>query len=118
MVVVTRRVYIFWAPFISLEWAKLNISSLVRRLIVDSTDSYTSMLDQSDENLHGPHVARQQQLSIDLRPTSAANPPAAAAILSIDETDGRTDGHWTVCDALTAYYADRVIIGYRSMGRV
>jgi len=44
-----------------------------------------------------PHVARQQQLSMDIccpRPTSAANPPAAAAAVDWrdTQTDGRTDG--------------------------
>ena len=52
-------------------------------------------------NLRDPHIARQQQLSIDIccpRPTSAANPPVAAAAVHRREghTDGRTDGHSTV----------------------
>jgi len=37
---------------------------------------------QSGQNLRGPHVTRQQQVLIGIccqRPTSAANPPAAAA---------------------------------------
>ena len=49
---------------------------------------------QSDQNLRGPHVARQQQPSIDIccpRPTSAANPPAAAAA-AVDLRDRQTDG--------------------------
>jgi len=58
---------------------------------------------QSDQNLRGPHVARQQQLWIDiccgLRQTSAANPPPTL-LLFIDgtdrRTDGRTDGHSAV----------------------
>jgi len=52
-----------------------------------------SLVLQSDRNLRGPHVARQQQLSIDIccrRPTSAAKPPAAAA--AVDRRDRRTDG--------------------------
>jgi len=50
-----------------------------------------------DAKLRGPHVARQQQLSIDIccpRPTSAANPPTVAA--ATDQRDKRTDGHSTV----------------------
>jgi len=62
---------------------------------------------QSDQNLRGPHVARQQQLSIDIccgpRPTSAANPPA---VDGRNKTDGRTLLRFMT---LTAYYADRVI---------
>jgi len=47
---------------------------------------------QSDQNLRGPQVAFQQQLSIDIccpRPTSAANPPADAA--AVDRRDRHTD---------------------------
>ena len=49
---------------------------------------------QSDQNLRGPHVARQLQLSIDIccpRPTSAANPPAAAATATVDRRDRQTE---------------------------
>jgi len=47
---------------------------------------------QSDQKLGGPHVARQQQLSVDIccpRPTSAANPPSALA--AVDRWDRRTN---------------------------
>jgi len=51
-------------------------------------------------NLRGPHAARYLQLSIGIcssRPSSAANPPAAAALLlSTDETDKRMDRHSNV----------------------
>jgi len=52
---------------------------------------------QSDQSLRGPHVAWQQQLSLDIwcaRPTSAANPPTAAA--ADDRRDRRTLRHSTV----------------------
>ena len=59
---------------------------------------------QSDFNLRRPHIARQQQLSVYIvpRPTSAANPPAAAAAVDRRDrqTDGRTDGHATVLGRL------------------
>jgi len=55
---------------------------------------------QSDQNLRCPHIARQQQLSIDIccRQRSAANPMHAAAAVDIwdRQTDGRTDGRSTV----------------------
>jgi len=66
---------------------------------------------QSGQNLRGPHVARQQQTSIDIccpPQTSAANPPAAA--VAFDRRDRRTDrrtlDRFTM---LTASCADRVI---------
>jgi len=68
---------------------------------------------QSDQNLRSPHVARQQQLSIDIccpRPTSAANPPAAAAVdrwgrHADRHTEGRTLDRFMT---LIAYCVNRV----------
>ena len=51
---------------------------------------------QSDQHLRGPHIARQQQLSIDTccpRPTSAANPPLLLLLLV---SSNGTDRHSTV----------------------
>jgi len=59
---------------------------------------------QSGQNLRGPHVARQQQLAIDMRrprPTSAANP---TLLLSIDGTDEQTDGRTLDCFMTLAAY--------------
>jgi len=54
---------------------------------------WTSLL--SDQHLRGPHLARQQRLSIDIcrpRPTLAASPPAAAAAVARrDRQTGRHD---------------------------
>jgi len=76
---------------------------------------WTSLL--SDQKLRGPHVAQQQQLSIDIcgpRATWAANPLTAAACCRwTGQTDGHTDGR-TLHRFMTliAYYADRVINRY------
>jgi len=65
---------------------------------------------QPDQNLRGPHVTRQQQISIDIccpRLTSAANRPAIGA--AVDRWDRRKDGRTDIrpyCDAATACYAD------------
>jgi len=72
------------------------------------------MLDllQSDQNVRGPHVARQQQLSIDVccpRPTSAANPPAAAA--AVDRRDRQTNRR---TDTRPFYDACRILCGSRN----
>ena len=66
-------------------------------------------------NLRGPHVARRQQLSVDIccpRPTSAANPPAAAAAVS--RRDRRTDGQK---DTRAFYDAYRILRGPRKKWR-
>jgi len=72
----------------------------------------TSLL--SDQNLLGPHVARQQQLWIDIccgrRPTSAANPPPTL-LLFIDGTDRRTDGRTDTRPSCDAY---RILCGPRN----
>ena len=71
---------------------------------------------QSDQNLRGPHVARQQQLSVDIccpRTRSATNPPQAAAA-AVDRRDRQTDGR---TDRRTL---DRLLHGLRnkeSVGR-
>ena len=53
----------------------------------------------NNTNLRGPHVARQQQLSIDICcpcPNTAANPPGRRCCCrSIGQMDGRTDGRVT-----------------------
>jgi len=48
-------------------------------------------------------ASREAAAAIDryLRPTSAANPPAAAA--AVDRRDRRTDGHLTIFMMLIAY---------------
>ena len=51
------------------------------------------LLIQSDQNLRGPRVARQQQLSIDIYFVPAPDSRRPPLLLSIDVTDGRTDGH-------------------------
>ena len=71
---------------------------------------------QSDRNLRGPHVAWQQQLSIDIccpRLTSAANPPSAAA--AVDRRDRQT----LYRNEIAGYTLDRInaslsisVIGY------
>jgi len=62
----------------------------------------------NNTNLRGPHVARQQQLSIDIccpRPNTAANPPGRRCCCrSIGQMDGRTDVLRT--DACRIYYSD------------
>jgi len=83
-------------------------------LIPALTFSLTRMLDPftAGTKKRGPHVALQQQLSINiccLRPTSAANPPAAALLLSIDGTDGRT-----TTDTRPLYDAYRILCGPRN----
>ena len=64
------------------------------------------------QNLRCPHVARQQQQSIDIccpRLTSAANPPAAAAAVDRrDRQTGRTDGR---TDTRPFYDAYRILCG-------
>ena len=62
----------------------------------------------NNTNLRGPHVARQQQLSIDIccpRPNTAANPPGSRCCCrSLGQMDGRTDVLQT--DACRIYYSD------------
>ena len=71
---------------------------------------------RSDQNLRGPHVARQQQLSIDsaidTRPQQKTRRPPL--LLSIDGTDGRTDGR-TIERFMTlgAYYSGPVWVQER-----
>jgi len=78
---------------------------------------------QSDRNLRGPHVARQQQLSVDIycsRPTPAANQPAAAA--AVDRRDRQTDfllcprRRGTLSDAAIRP-SDRLSVPWRSCPR-
>ena len=59
-------------------------------------------LHQSGQNLRGPHVTRQQQLSIDIRCGLAANPPAAAA--AVDRRDRRTVGRTDTRPLYDAYF--------------
>jgi len=64
---------------------------------------------QSGRILRGPHVVRQQQLSVNIccrrRPQQQTR--GSPLLLTIDGTDRLTDGHSTVL-TLTAYWADRV----------
>jgi len=91
----------------ALEKIDLHVGKLINML---------DLLTVGQKKLRCPHVARQQQLSIDIccpRLTSAANPPAAAAV-AVDrrgrQTDGRTDGQTNNrFTTLAAYCADRVI---------
>jgi len=65
---------------------------------------------QSDQNLRGPHVAQQQQLSIDICCKLTQQTRRPPLLLSIDGTDRQTDGR--TLDrymTFTAYYTDRVI---------
>ena len=69
-----------------------------------------------DQNQRDPHVARKQQLLIDIccqRPTSAANPPAAAA--AVDRRDRQTDGRTDTRPFRDAY---RIPCGPRSNQRL
>ena len=98
-------------PFAVVSVASFSSFQLAVILLFVITASRLTCL-QSDENLRGLRVARQQQLSLDiccLRPTSAANLPAAAAV---DRRDRQTDDGRTLDRfmTLTAYYAGRVII--------
>ena len=77
---------------------ELSLSSSVgqysdcRLFYTSNNDNFVGPPLQSDQNLRGPHVARQQQLSVDIccpRPTSAANPPSAVA--AVDRWDRRTN---------------------------
>jgi len=89
------------------ETIDLHVGKLINML---------DLLTVGQKKLRCPHVARQQQLSIDIccpRLTSAANPPAAAAV-AVDrrgrQTDGRTDGQTNNrFTTLAAYCTDRVI---------
>ena len=65
---------------------------------------------QSDQNLRGPHVAQQQQLSIDICCKLTQQTRRPPPLLSIDGTDRQTDGR--TLDrymTFTAYYTNRVI---------
>jgi len=66
----------------------------------DKTMHVGSPYPSSDQNLRGPHVARQQQLSINIcrrpAPDLSSKPAPPPLLLSIDGKDRRTDGHSTV----------------------
>ena len=83
-------------------YLKLNKKSL-KLLAIQVGLCWTSL--QSDQNLHKPHVVRQQ-LSIGIccrRPRSATNPPATAA--AVDRRDRQTD-----CRILYDHYLPTVIL--------
>ena len=68
-------------------------------------------------NLRRPRVASQQQLSIDIccpRPTSAANPPHAAAAVDRRDTHTRTDRQ---TDTWPLYDANSIVRGPRNRER-
>jgi len=96
-----------------------TVSSLISRALSlsgnPSVNKHVGPPCSRTRNLRGPHVARRQQLSVDIccpRPTSAANPPAAAAAVS--RRDRRTDGQK---DTRAFYDAYRILRGPRKKWR-
>jgi len=71
----------------------LHSASIRSRDLFNACTKYVCWISlQSDQNLRGPHVARQQQLSVDIccpRRRSVTNPRAAAA--AVDRRDRQTD---------------------------
>ena len=72
----------------------MHSASIRSRDLFDACTKHVCWISlQSDQNLRGPHVARQQQLPVDIccrRSRSATNPRAAAA--AVDRRDRQTDG--------------------------